>query len=304
LSLLQIAQLELAIYASGGAMRFNRFLLSSDECELLLEFETHQTIERTATAMAKDPSGVSRALALISRKYPALEKRNGRWVLTHTGKRLNSLTRNSIQIQKRLAEDQAVLRIGTNREFAARVMGPEFKRLTGLFQNTQLVILTFEYGVEEALLNGRIDVGIDCERPLDPTIAYKMLISEPIVAVCTKEFRKRFAGEIEGNRLYQTPHLLCERLYPDKIFSEQENRLNVTAMFNDIASTRAACLTGAGWGLLPRYAVREEIDAKKLIVISEKNLGQAKYGVWWSRARQTPPDVIQQMCDWVRQQRL
>jgi DNA-binding transcriptional LysR family regulator len=285
-------------------MKRNRFLLSSEDCELLLEFETCQTIEKTAEAIAKDPSGVSRQLAGIAKKYPALEKRGGRWILTSVGKRLNSQTRDSIQYQNQLAQVDSVVRIGTNREFAARVIGPDFSKLASLFPQSKLMLFTFEHGTEEALLTGKIDLGIDCERPGDPDIAYRQLIPEPIVAVCSKEFKKKYDKEIRADLLYQTPHLLCERLYPDKIFLEQDNKLNVVALFNDIATTRAACLTGIGWSLLPRYAVRDELDRKELFVIGEKAPAQAKYGVWWSRSRYSKSETISKMCDWLKAQEL
>ncbi len=285
-------------------MQKNRFPLSSSDCELLLELEEALTIEATAQAFRKDASGVSRQLARISEKYPAIEKRNGRWVLTEIGRRLNSQTRDSIRVQTQLAELQSVLRIGTNREFAARVMAPQFMTLVELFPNTKLSLYTFENGTEEALLNGKIDIGIDCDRPSDPQLAYKQLISEPIVAVASKSFLKKYKTIIENHGLYQTPHLACERLYPDKIFSESENenKLNIAAYFNDISTARAACLSGFGWCLLPRYVIKDEVESKQLYIIREKPGGQSKYGIWWSRSRFTNKDIISRMSDWLKKQ--
>jgi DNA-binding transcriptional LysR family regulator len=282
----------------------NRFPLSSSDCELLLELEESQTIEKTAQAFGKDPSGVSRQLARICEKYPAIEKTNGRWLLTKIGKKLNAQTRDAIQAQTQLAELQSILRIGTNREFAARVMAPQMGVLSELFPNTRFMLHTFASGTEEALLSGQIDIGIDCDRPTDPEIAYKQIIPEPIVAVAAKYFLKKYKSTIENQGLYQTPHLACERLYPDKIFSENENKLNIIAYFNDISTTRAACLTGAGWALLPRYAVKNEVDAKQLYILREKPGGQSRYGVWWSRSRFTNKDTITKMCDWLKTQSL
>lgn len=285
-------------------MNENRFLLTSDECELLLELENSQTIERTAKAMAKDPSGVSRQFSKIAKKYPAIEKRAGKWVLTEVGKRLNSISRNTIEIQKQLAEEQAVLRIGTNREFASRIIAPQMNWFKEQFQNTQLIISTFEYGTEQALLSGQIDVGIDCERPNDPEIAYKLLADEPIVTVCSPNFKKAYKKEISSGGMGEIPHLLCERLYPDKILMQKENRQSIVAYFNDIAAARAACVSGVGWALLPQYAVADELKAKKLVIISESKSGHAKYGLWWSRARYTNKSVINTLCDWLKQQKL
>lgn len=280
-------------------MKLNHFLLSSDECELLLAFEINPSIEKVAQAIGKDPSGVSRQLAAIAAKYPALEKCGGRWTLTEIGRLLNNHTRNAIQVQKRLIKTRSLLRLGTNREFASRVIGPQFAELMRVFSNFQISLSTFEQGTEEALLNGKIDIGIDCGRPNDPDIAYKMLLEEPIVSVCSPEFKRTHQKEIKSGRLYQTPHLLCERLYPDRVFSESENRLNVTAFFNDISSARAACEVGVGWSLLPRYAVATEIDSGKLVVIGEKRVGKSRYGVWWRRNRSPHKDLVDKTCKWV-----
>ena len=92
-------------------MSSRRFLLNSEDCELLLEFEQSGTIAKVATRINKDPSGVSRQLNKIASIYPAIEKRQGRWVLTETGRRLNSYTRDSIEMQKQLIQQEFILRL-------------------------------------------------------------------------------------------------------------------------------------------------------------------------------------------------
>lgn len=282
----------------------HRFLLSSEECELLLAFESCATIEKTARTIGKDPSGVSRQLSKIASCYPAIEKRQGKWVLTSIGKRLNSLTRDNILIQKQLIDDQVVLRIGTNREFGARIIGPNIQKIKELFPNTQLLIHTYEYGTENALLNGQIDIGLDCERPNDPDIAYKQILDEPIVAACTKRFYQKHKQRIASGQLNLCPHLLCERLYPDKLLSHKDNRLNIHAMFNDIATAKAACLTSSGWILTPRYSIEKELSNKKLVTIETTATTKIKYGVWWLRNRQLDKNTVQSFCDWMKTQKL
>lgn len=285
-------------------MKAQRFLLSSEENELLLAFERMGNIEGTARLLGKDASGVSRQLSLVAKKCPALEKRGGRWVLTEAGKAFNSLARTMIQTQQKLLENRPTIVIGTNREFGARVLGPNFSSLQKALPQTQLAVFTFEAGTEEALLKGRVDIGIDCGRPFDPGIAYKLHLREPIVAVCTRAFRKKYEKEIAAKKLYQTPHFLCERLYPDRIFSERENQLNVAAIFNDIATARSACLAGGGWCLLPKYSVEKELDGGELVAITEKDSGEAHYGLWWSRSRKLPPELLQSLTGWLKEQKL
>ena len=241
----------------------NGFILTSEESELLLHFEERGTIEKTAKALNKDASGVSRMLSGVARKYPAIEKRGGKWFLTETGKKLNDITRNSIQLQRSLLLKQEHLRLGTNREFGARVLSPHILTLSQLLQDTTFSIYTFEYGVEEAILSGKIDIGVDCGRPYDPDILYKHAAEESIVAVCTPQFLEENKDVLSRN-FCRVPHLLYERLYPDiLIAASKNNEQKVAAYFNDIASARSACIAGFGWAFLPKYTVREELDLKQ-----------------------------------------
>ncbi len=100
-------------------------------------------------------------------------------------------------------------------------------------------------------------------------------------------------------RLPHLPHLLCDRLYPDKILKKSDNRLHLRASFNDIATTRAACLQSLGWALLPRYTVKSEIDEKKLVVIDSQSSGVSNYGVWWIRDRKSIEPLALNLKSWL-----
>lgn len=261
----------------------NRFPLSSDDCELILALEDCPSLAELAKKFHRDHSIISRAFKRISEHYPVVEKKAGKWCLTEIGKRINDSSRIAIASQLDTFQTTRTLRIGTNREFAARILGPNFKSIQDLFPGTILEISAFERGTEQALLQGQIDIGIDCDRPFDPTISYKQVIDEPIVSVSCKEFVKKNRKKIEEGFYYKLPHLLCERLNPDKIFSKPDNQFIISSRFNDIATTRAACIQGAGWALLPRYAVLEELTSGKLVQIDSEAYGSSKYGVWWVR---------------------
>lgn len=74
-------------------MTRTRFLLSSDQLELLLAFEESKGLGDLAETMAKDPSVVSRGLQKIAESYPVLAKVRGRWELTPLGRELNALSK-------------------------------------------------------------------------------------------------------------------------------------------------------------------------------------------------------------------
>ncbi|MDA8792101.1 LysR family transcriptional regulator [Bacteriovoracaceae bacterium] len=266
-------------------MNFDRMTLSKDESELLMAFEQAESIEKVANVLKKDPSGVSRQIKKITEVCDALEKKNGKWRITELGKKLNSITRNYIAQQNLTIHGKRLLRIGTNREFASRILATSFSRLQNSFPNFQFSLTTHENGTEESLINGEIDVSFDCGKPYDPIIGFKQIKSDEIVAVCAPDFYKKYHVEIEKNKLNQIPHLLCVRLYPHLRSNQEEFHSNVIASFNDIATTREVCLHSVGWALLPQYSVQKELKEEKLIKIKSHQWETTKYGVWWSRER-------------------
>jgi DNA-binding transcriptional LysR family regulator len=282
----------------------NRFLLTAEECELLLELEEAPSLSTVAEKMGRDHSVISRCLKRVSEKAPVVEKKAGRWMLTEVGKKFNNSSRTMIAAQASLSQTYQSIRIGTNREFAARVLGPDLGILMALLPKTSLSINAYENGTEEALLNGQIDIGFDCDRPHDPEIAYKLIADEPILPVCGKSFYKKHQKAIQTGNYIGLPHLMCERLYPDKILSKLENHPEVVARFNDIATVRAACLQNVGWALLPGYAVKEELLAKKLIQMDDGTYGKSKYGIWWVRHRPYLKDTVEKLTGWLQSKEL
>lgn len=282
----------------------NRFLLSSADCELLLEFEKSDSLLEVAQKVGRDHSAVSRIVKRIADVYPVFEKRAGKWVLTDIGRRVNQATRAAMEAQSHTLKAVSALRIGTNREFASRVMGPDFLLLQREFPNTELSIHALHGGTESALLNGQVDLAVDCDRPFSPDIAYRLVVDEPIVPVASPTFLRRHAQEIAAERYITLPHLLCERLHPDKIFLKTENPMAIAGRFNDIATARAACLAGAGWALLPSYCVDVELNSKALRVLDDRDMGKSKYGVWRLRGRREMKASWDRLVDWLSTKRL
>lgn len=282
---------------------FQTFLLDMSECELLLLLESQPNLKEVALAFGRDHSVVSRSIKKIADRYPLVEKKGGKWVVTNVGKTFNEGTRTAIQLQNSALKTRQTLRLGTNREFASRVLGADFLRFQKIFPNIELTINAYQGGVENALLAGQIDLGIDCERPQDPDIAFKIASDEHIVAVASPSFVRlyRTRNEIDWQ---SWPHLFCERLNPDKILARAENRTRIVARFNDIATTRSICVRGFGWAFLPYYAVYQELQNGELVQISRDIYGKSKYGVWWMRSRSYHKDFAEKVGRWIAQQPL
>lgn len=278
--------------------------LTTDEYELLLQFEKNSTVKSLAEAVAKDPSVVSRLLNRISHKHPVVAKKNGQWFLTDLGKQLNQKLNYFIFSQTALLNTRRVIRIGTNTEFSAKILSPRISQLQEHIPNTQFHIMSFQNGTEDALLNNEIDLSIDCDRPYSADISYKLVIDEPLAAIVGKKFFQKYKKQIQDDQLYELPHLLCERLYPDKILLESSNRMTIAARFNDVASTRAACVADIGWALLPIYTVKSELKDGDLIDLHLKTKPQSKYGVWFLRDRTELKSVNDKLINWLKHQSL
>jgi len=283
---------------------FKKFTLSSEDCETLLAFENVSSLMELAQLLQRDHSVIARQLKRISEKHPVVEKKAGKWQLTESGKRLNESTRFAIDTQAACLKTVMSVRIGSTREFAARILGPQIHELQAIFAQAKIEIYAFEKGVEEALLAGQVDFGIDCDRPMDPEIAFKQMVDEPILAVASKDFIRKNRKTLADGKYHELPHLLCDRLSPDRILQKPESSFRFASKFNDIATTRAACLQGAGWALLPRYAVRDELATKTLLPLSSKTFGHSRYGVWQLRRRAHLQDQAKKLGEWLRLQKL
>jgi nicotinamidase-related amidase len=103
-----------------------KFPLSSDQLELLLAFESNDSLGRLSESMCKDPSVVSRNLQRLAEDLPVLAKIKGRWQLTPLGRQVNELTKDhlnhlsdllfqsrpsSLKLQKPYLSDRALLLI-------------------------------------------------------------------------------------------------------------------------------------------------------------------------------------------------
>ncbi len=279
----------------------NRFILNSNECEILLGFERFGSLQKLADGLGKDISVVSRNLKSISEKTNVLEKQNGRWVLTANGKSLNNWSREAIYGQKLALNKQQNIRIATTREFASRVLLPDMKSLIGE-NDISVSIVSNDKGIENLILNGEADFGFDCSRPVDPLVAFKQVLPEPFVVVAAPSFIKK--NKIKDFEDLRKTHLL-KFSRTDSVILDLEVEASIYyGTFTDVASLRQACILGYGWGILPLYTVKQEIQNGSLKTISGLDIKPEKYGVWWLRERKTVDLWAKKALKWLKQQNL
>ena len=141
-----------------------KFELSSNECEIVYQFERNNSLEELALKLGRDISVVSRNIKSIAEKSDVFEKRNGRWILTEKGQALNKWTEESIYSQRLVLSQQKNITIASTREFASRILMPAIKSLT-IDNETTVSIVSSDNGIEKLLLSGQADFGFDCGRP-------------------------------------------------------------------------------------------------------------------------------------------
>ncbi len=280
-------------------MSNSKFLITAEESELLLLFEELEDVVAISEKIGKDQSGVSRAIKRLAEKVPVLEKRFGRWRITELGAELNTINRNMLQAHHALFKSQQRLRIGSNREFVTRILAPRIQELSAMLGDSRIDLLSFESGIEQALKAGQIDFGFDCGRPVDPVISYKMTTPEPIAPFCSRAFLKRNRTQVEQEDWSKLSHILCERLYPDRVMNLSQREWNVAAHVNDIGTARELCVQSSGWALLPCYAVQREVKNGDLIMMGKTIYSDEKYGVWWLRERKYMAPTIKNISEWI-----
>lgn len=264
----------------------NHLILSDTELELLLEFEKNSSLESLAQVLNKDTTVISRQLKRISEKAEVLLKVSGRWKINEAGRRLNQSTRDFIKTQNAILLKEKSLRLGTNREFAARVVTKDISFIKELLEVKQLSLNAYEYGIENALLRGEIDMGFDCGRPISPEIQFKLIHTEEIAVVASPHFiKKNLEKSPTQESLLELSHISCNRLEASHVMGTILMAKNIFISTNDIASARAMCVEGLGWALLPVYSITQEIKEGALKVIQPFVYSNEQYGVWKLRSR-------------------
>ncbi len=277
--------------------------ISSEDCALLLRFSEANGLAALAQSLGRDISVVSRKLQRLASEVPVLEKQSGRWSLTPLGKEVVQWTRDAVSSQSRLLQRPHSLRVATTREFASRILAPALPELRKRLPLLELEIYSFENGTEDALLEGNVDLALDCGRPQSPDIRFQLLAREEVSLFASPAFLKAHSIK-KLDDLYRAPHVEFLRLPPSRYLQLKAQVTRRYARFNDIAACRAAAVAGCGWALLPTYAVREELESGKLKRLDLFSVEQENYGLWWLRDRKALKPYLAVFSAWLKEVQL
>lgn len=277
------------------------FSLSHSELELLLAFESSPSLEGLSKKLLRDPTVISKQLKRLAEHHEVLTKHGGRWVLTSLGYELNRASRDFIQSLDSIFLHKKHIRIGTNREFAARVLAPHTRHLQKITGATSVTLNAYAHGVHDALLHGEIDFGFDCGRPFSPEIEFRQMMNERIVVVCSQHYFEEHELATDTDQdLTALPHIVCDRLSVAALTPKTPSPVVASCTYwtNDIATARAMCVASMGWSWLPEYAVIQELQSGLLVRVRGDAMTE-KYGVWKLRARKALQRDFEVLGEWL-----
>jgi nicotinamidase-related amidase len=118
-----------------------KFPLTSEQCELLVVFESAESLTDLAKAMHKDASVISRNLQRLA-ETGVLEKNSNRWTITALGRQVNNWTRAAATSQAKIFDQQT----------KARLLQSSWPSVT---DKTALVLVGLQNGFEDPVWGRR-----------------------------------------------------------------------------------------------------------------------------------------------------
>ena len=281
------------------------FILSTEDATLLLEYERCGSMAKMAEIFQRDPSVISRNLKKLAEKLPVLEKIHGKWVVTELGKKFNAWTASAIISQQAIVEQKIELKIASTREFAHRYL---VDNISTLFppESFNIHLITFDSNSEKLLLNGQVDIVFDCGRPYDPQISFKRCAEEKMSLLVSKKFKQK-NKVTSANDLAELPYIHYVRTNISNIRNYTKGKLNIGITVNDITLARQAILNSEGWGVLPTYTVKLELEEKTLIEVKQDKhwkLPSYQFSIWWNRDKAYLAPYINIATEWLKKQKL
>ncbi len=244
-------------------------------------FTVAQTLSYTEASrrLYVTQSAVSHAVATLGKSvhYDLFKKTGNKLALTETGKILYKscetvfyeLEKAEERIAALKSKNIGTIRLGATVEFGTTLL---VKYLKGFINKNPEVHIDFQFRHEllKPLLNGELDVIIDCMNHRAEGLEKTPLFREEYAVIATREFIRKHgirrpldlsgcpvlsmdkAGAWWGNFLNALPA------------AERPEFANITEL-NHIRAIINAAMEGLGAGFVPRYCVLKEFKAKTLV---------------------------------------
>jgi DNA-binding transcriptional LysR family regulator len=270
-----------------------KFLVSSEDCELLMALLISDSLFELSEKMQRDVSVISRRLNKISQETGFLEKKNGKWILTKEGRSLCDWAKKASNEQSLILKRQNKITLATTREFASRLLIPNWKKLK--LKADQIEIITSDGLSENYLLDNIADFVIDCGTPYHPDIRFKKIAKEKMVVAASPDFAKKSTSPLCGE-----DYIHFHRTDITSLQDDLNIKLNPKMIVSDLSSLRSAMLHHHGWGLIPYYVIQEDLKKKALTDLKVTLSSPTSFGVWWKKDFENK-EIISSLVEFLKQ---
>ncbi|MGB5810653.1 MAG: LysR family transcriptional regulator [Polyangiales bacterium] len=232
-----------------------------NDIRYFLALHRHTTLAAAGTALASDPTTVSRRLIKLEERLGArlFDRAPGGYVLTEAGHRLlpraSGIEREALGVERDVAgEDQkleGVVRLAATEMLTTRFLAPHLSKFREAYPGIQLdLICTNE---EVNLARREADIALRLSRPTHDDVVIKRLASVDVGLYASSEYIHRHGkpnGSLEGHELV----LFAEGRPFHRENSWIEARAanaEIAVRVDSVSAMYAAVVAGVGVALLP-----------------------------------------------------
>lgn len=263
-----------------------QFIISPDDCLILKAFKEAHSLREAAQVLNCDPAGLLRKVQRISDEHGHLQKINGRWALTSSGKILVAWVEESMEAQKKLLLGKSSLRISSTSWMIEQFLIPNLLRLKEkISPETNIDLSIPNKRLESHLTEGGCDYVIVCHPPEDPAVAHKQLFKEEWVVIVPGQWKEK-GRTLNLSDLEKRPFIRHDQLNPD-LFGFNSSKLGSMTMLtvDNLIAVRSAVEAGIGWSVVPVILVAKLIKDKKVLTVDHSIDMDRKLCLWWPRHR-------------------
>lgn len=283
------------------------FEISSEDCMIVLQFQSGASLREVAARIKQDPSALARRVQRIASEHAVLVKVKGRWQLTERGYRLCEWTQDCLISQKRALERRPRIRLASTMGLSEKLITPGFEALdNGTGSRFDWIVVVPKDSLEGDLLAGRCDLVIACHAPTDPGIAHKKSAKEEWVIAMPASWKNELslkgqALDVWGGRLKGRPYIRHQDIDPQSYLSFPVEELSHRLMYDHIIGVRAAVAAGLGWSVLPLWLVAEDVRLKKIHSLDlPSSVSTHHICLWWMRDRSEIKSLVPSVTQWLR----
>ncbi|WP_434481750.1 LysR family transcriptional regulator [Paenibacillus glycanilyticus] len=234
---------------------------------------------RAAENLGYAQSSITTQIQRLEESYGAvLFERFGRSMrLTLAGESLLPYAKEMIRLHEESKEvvsrqTKGTLTIGTIETLTAYYLPPYLQKYRERFPDVSIMIQPAnEPFIIESVKDGTLDVGIILDPPFaDPELHTQVLREEELVIIASPEHRfnqlsKVKAGDMNGETLILTEDGCTYRAMLLKALRSSQIDCKPSYEFGNLEAIKQCVMYGLGIALLPRIAVADDIDKKKII---------------------------------------